>query len=68
MIIRRRRVQYGSGTLVFLLLMGTGIYFGFFCDPASCFDKEHNSDERGADCGGSCVRICSFDVFKPTVL
>lgn len=63
-----RRVQYASGFFVFFMLITTGLYFNFFYESATCFDKAQNGEERGIDCGGSCTRICAPDVFAPTAL
>lgn len=63
-----RRVQYSGLLAALLALIGTGVYFGFFYSPASCFDNWQNGDERGVDCGGSCARVCALDVAEPKVL
>lgn len=63
-----RRTQYAAGALVFLLLIGTGLYYAFFYTAATCFDTVQNGDEQGIDCGGACTRICSFSVMQPKVL
>lgn len=57
-----RRTQYLIVLFVFFSFIGTGVYFGYFYEAANCFDNTQNGDERGIDCGGSCVRICAFDV------
>ncbi len=61
-----RRTQYVTGFTVFLTILITFVYYTEYYEPANCFDLEHNADERGIDCGGDCVRICSFDVMQPT--
>ncbi len=62
-----RQVQYGTGFGMFWVLIFTGIYFGYFYNEPTCFDGRQNGAERGTDCGGSCTRICAFEVTKPTV-
>lgn len=62
-----RRVQYGTGFLTFLFLLGGVFYVSYFYAPASCFDGVKNGSEQGVDCGGSCSRICSFQVTPPQV-
>ncbi len=62
-----RRVQYGAGVAVVLLLLGTLGYFRYLYAPPTCTDGRQNGDERGVDCGGSCRRICALDVMAPTV-
>lgn len=63
-----RRVQYGTGFLILLF-----IFFGIpivllYDGSGSCFDALQNGTETGVDCGGSCVRICSAEVFPPKIL
>lgn len=62
-----RRFWYGTGFGLFWVLVCIGLYFVFVYQPANCFDGIHNGDERGIDCGGSCVRICAFDVTEPNI-
>lgn len=64
----RRRVEYGAGFSAFWVLVGTLVYFGFFYAAPQCFDAVMNGDERGVDCGGSCVRICAVDVMPPQAI
>ncbi len=63
-----RRLQYGVGFFSFWAIVFTGSYFLFFYSPANCFDGSQNGDEQGKDCGGKCVRICSFAVEPPKVV
>ncbi len=63
-----RRVQYGTGYLLTLLMMVTGVYYLYFYAAPTCFDTEMNGDEIGVDCGGVCTRICAFTVAPPRVL
>jgi Mg-chelatase subunit ChlD len=63
-----RRVQYGAGTMAFLVLVGGLIYRVYFYAPASCFDGMQNGAEFGIDCGGACVRICAAQTVPPKVL
>lgn len=62
-----RRFWYGTGFGLFWLGIFTLLYFVYFFEPANCFDGSQNGDERGIDCGGSCVRICAFDVTEPNI-
>lgn len=62
-----RRVQYGTGFGLFWLCVFVLIYYANFYAPPNCFDGRQNGEERGLDCGGDCVRICAFDVKKPSV-
>lgn len=63
-----RRVQYGTGFLVFTSAIAVSLFFAFYDDSVSCFDNLQNGFERGIDCGGDCVRICAIDVLPPKLL
>ncbi len=63
-----RRVQYGIGFLCTFALIGTGLFYLYGYQTPNCFDGLQNADERGVDCGGSCRRICDFDIITPTAL
>lgn len=60
-----RQVQYGTGFGFFWVLLIALVYFQNFHEAPTCFDSSQNGDERGVDCGGSCTRICAFEVIKP---
>ena len=62
-----RRVQYGTGFSVLLLLLLVYMYNSYIYTAASCFDNRQNGEETGVDCGGSCSRICAADVQAPVV-
>lgn len=70
-ILRRwafwRRVQYLGVLCLSLVFVFGYVYMSHFYVAASCFDGQRNGDERGVDCGGSCVRICTADVLPPEV-
>ena len=63
-----RRLQYGVGFAVFWMVVGSLGYYLFIYTPGDCFDEVMNEDERGADCGGRCVRICASDVTAPQIV
>lgn len=63
-----RRVQYGAAFCAVLGLLSIGAYYLYFYQAPTCFDQAENGDEKGVDCGGSCERVCSFEIIKPTVL
>ncbi len=63
-----RRMQYGVGFFAVLTLIVAGTYRIYFYSPGDCFDTKTNRDERGVDCGGSCVRICTSDTLPPNIL
>lgn len=62
-----RRMQYFTGFTVFFLIIGGWVYYANFYQSPTCFDGKQNAGEAGVDCGGGCVRICSFSVQEPTV-
>lgn len=42
-------------------------YFIFYKAP-TCFDGKQNGDEKGIDCGGSCVNLCRSQYLKPNII
>lgn len=60
-------MQYWSGFAAIFLAIGAWIYFANFYQEPTCFDGAQNNGEAGVDCGGNCVRICSFMVSEPVV-
>ena len=62
-----RQAQYGAGFGFVFVLCALFVYNNYFYVAPSCFDGKQNGDERGADCGGGCTKICAFDVTKPNV-
>ncbi len=64
----RRRVYYGTGFLSVVVLISAFVYRVYIYEPGNCFDLIANQDERGVDCGGSCVRICAADVIMPRII
>ncbi len=63
-----RRIQYMTGLLMLLALIGTGAYYAYWYVGPTCFDRMANGDERGMDCGGACTRVCRLDITEPKVL
>lgn len=62
-----RRMQYGAGAGVVLVLLSTLLYFKFFYATPTCFDQRQNGGEAGVDCGGACKRVCALGVIAPVV-
>lgn len=58
----RRQLSIIAIILLALFLVAAGAYFAFFRPTANCFDGIQNADERGADCGGACQKVCSVEV------
>lgn len=44
------------------------MYYGYFYQPPTCFDRIMNGDEAGIDCDGSCVQICPASVLPPQII
>ncbi len=63
-----RRVQYGSGFLVFWSLFAVFVYYSIYYQAPNCFDNLQNGDEAGVDCDGSCIRMCATSVIPPNLL
>ena len=64
----KRRLMYGAGVGVFLLMLLSLSYWLFFYAAPTCFDGKMNGAERGIDCGGGCALVCATDVTEPKVL
>lgn len=60
-----RQIQYGAGFSIFWILVFTFFYYQYFYVTPTCLDNRQNGDEEGVDCGGSCTRICAFEVVQP---
>jgi Mg-chelatase subunit ChlD len=60
-----RRLQYGTGFGLFWLVVFSFVYFNYFYQTPTCLDGRQNGTEKGIDCGGSCSRICAFEVLQP---
>lgn len=63
-----RRVQYGTGLFLILMSIAGFVYYTQFHVGPSCFDGNKNGEEKGVDCGGSCARICAFEITPPEAL
>ncbi|MBC7836312.1 hypothetical protein H7X87_00840 [Acetobacteraceae bacterium] len=65
--IRRQLLYYGVVTLVGAVLLGV-VYAAFFAKAPTCFDGNHNGNEFGVDCGGSCALVCAETARAPKVV
>jgi hypothetical protein len=63
---RRQTLYIGGIGGVLLLLIGLPLFLVFY-HPPSCTDGKKNQDELGVDCGGSCQKICPFQIPEPIV-
>ena len=61
-----RRAQYIAVFCIVVFILG-GLSYVTTRTPGTCFDGLQNGAEAGVDCGGSCARICSFQVAEPQV-
>ena len=53
--------------MAFLLVaVALPAYLIFYKAP-TCFDGKQNGDERGIDCGGSCVSLCRSEYLAPNI-
>lgn len=59
-----KQIIFGAFFLAIFFLIGLGIYFALFKQPASCFDNKKNQNETGVDCGGSCS-ACELKTLRP---
>lgn len=65
---QRKKMMYLSLLSLFILSIGVLIYFKYFNVEPTCFDRRKNGDERGVDCGGSCVLYCAYELSSPKIL
>jgi len=64
----KRQIIYGGGTLLVVLAIFALIFYSFFYEAPTCDDGVRNGDEKGVDCGGSCVRLCVGEALNPIIL
>ena len=64
---KKRKIFIILFFLLFLTLFSFIFYFLFIKKTPTCFDGIKNGDELRVDCGGSCERVCSFEVAEINV-
>ena len=64
----KRQFFYVGVFILFLLVLGFLIISPYVNKIPSCTDNIQNGDEAGIDCGGSCAKVCSFQVDQISVL
>lgn len=64
----KRQLFYAGILTIFFFLCGFLIISPYINKLPSCTDNQQNGDEKGIDCGGSCVKACTFEVDKIAVL
>jgi len=65
--MKRRTLYLGGLVLTLLIIISIPAFFLFYKQP-TCSDGEHNGDEAGVDCGGSCALFCPFQVIEPSII
>lgn len=63
----RRKFTYSSIVILLLIVVIIVPAFYFFYKAPTCFDGIKNGDEKGVDCGGSCVRLCQSSFLPPRI-
>lgn len=53
--------------LILIIPIVVGAFLIFYEKP-TCFDGKKNGNEKGIDCGGSCVLLCTEDTLPPIVV
>ncbi len=61
----KRKLQYFSIIVVFILLFIVAPFYFFIYTPPTCFDGTKNGGESGVDCGGDCRLICPAEALQP---
>ncbi|PIZ86734.1 hypothetical protein COX93_03370 [Candidatus Nomurabacteria bacterium CG_4_10_14_0_2_um_filter_30_12] len=64
----KRQLFYVGVLIVFFLVFGFLIIFPYVNDIPSCVDNKQNGNEAGVDCGGSCIKACTFEVDEVSIL
>lgn len=58
----RRKSIYLFFVVLFFTVISFLVFWKFWYNAPTCFDKTKNGDEAGIDCGGSCSLVCSGEV------
>lgn len=64
----KRRTIYGSGLIMFFILVLGVPAFMFWYEPSTCFDGVQNQEELGVDVGGPCLLLHSSQVQNTAIL
>ncbi len=65
---KKRKLMYVTAICSVLFLSTLIPFLIVYNDPPTCFDGKKNASERGVDCGGTCVILCTPDLIQPIVL
>ena len=63
----RRKSFLGGGFLIVIFAIIFLIVFSFIYKKPTCFDNIMNGNEKGVDCGGSCVKLCQTSFLSPRI-
>jgi len=63
----RRKLVYGSGTIIAIILVSIYLFRDTLFPTPTCFDQKQNGYETGIDCGGVCSLRCSQEVIPLSV-
>ncbi len=64
----KRQLFYIAVLIAFIFGLGYLLVSPYVNKLPSCTDNIKNGDEAGVDCGGSCERVCSFQVDQISIL
>src|SRR3989338_238477 len=64
----KRQIIYIIILLLIVVVFGSLIVLPYFKKEPTCFDLRQNGGEVGVDCGGSCLKACTFEGKKVSVL
>lgn len=64
----KRQLLYVGILVVFLGVLAFLLVSPYINKAPSCADNVQNGDELGVDCGGSCSKVCTFQVDQISVL
>jgi len=64
----RRQLFYLAILVAFVLVFGFLIIYPHLNKAPTCTDNKQNGDETGIDCGGTCPKVCIFQVDKISII
>ncbi|HEY0979842.1 MAG TPA: hypothetical protein VGE18_00315 [Candidatus Paceibacterota bacterium] len=63
----RRKLTYIALVFLVLGLIAYGIFRQITSVTPTCYDLRRNGDEKGVDCGGTCLQYCPNELANPKV-
>ncbi|MCE9585580.1 hypothetical protein K8Q94_03085 [Candidatus Nomurabacteria bacterium] len=64
----RRKILYSSIVLTICAFLIFLFVYPYLVKAPTCTDNKQNGTETGIDCGGSCLKMCTFQVDEISVL